>query len=568
MIRRDATRRDVTRGAAGSGGLSDRDRLMSAKPIGPIDKIGLLAALGRGHIGVDVRSDDVLARSSLAAVQADLASVAKAQARLARYQARLLGEVEERQSAAGARTGSAREMLRDVTGVTDGEARKVTARARRLASQPTVREGLGDGRLSASQADAISAVDVPDEVRARLVDDAVAQSDSETKEAAAVAEREARGDDPEAVFRQQRQSRRGSRWVNARTGMHHYDVALDPVLGGRVDAVLDQAERRLWNSDKLSTFGWQYRKQQQRAADAFVEVLLGAGRCEVSSLADVTEAPVASAVVPKAAPAQTAPVTMHVTVGLDVLRAEVAAGCGCGDAGVTDAGVALSASELRRLACDANVVPWVLGSQSQPLDVGRSVRVVSDAQRRALILRDIGCVYPGCTAPPNQCEAHHLKHWADNGPTDLANLALVCFRHHRHLHARGDVLRRVPTGESARMVFEPTWPEGSGDWVILNSVGREVARQPDVSFAAGVSAGSGTGQASDRGHVQTGETTAAFAGDEVVTNAVPLAGNVVEGERAAVTLEGHPAVEPVGSDGGDGLQTFALIGSASHQESS
>jgi hypothetical protein len=77
------------------------------------------------------------------------------------------------------------------------------------------------------------------------------------------------------------------------------------------------------------------------------------------------------------------------------------------------------------------------GAPSQPLEVGRSNRVVPAAQRAALAIRDGGCVFPGCERPLAWCEAHHLRHWLQGGPTDLANLALLCRAHHRAVHEGG-----------------------------------------------------------------------------------------------------------------------------------
>jgi hypothetical protein len=93
------------------------------------------------------------------------------------------------------------------------------------------------------------------------------------------------------------------------------------------------------------------------------------------------------------------------------------------------------------------VLPPVLGgAPSQPLDVGRASRVVTPAQRNALAIRDGGCVFPDCQRPLAWCEGHHLRHWLDGGPTDLANLALVCRAHHRAVHEGGWQLTRGPDG--------------------------------------------------------------------------------------------------------------------------
>jgi hypothetical protein len=118
---------------------------------------------------------------------------------------------------------------------------------------------------------------------------------------------------------------------------------------------------------------------------------------------------------------------LTVTIDLEDLKAATA------DAiGDTVYGNGLSAAMIRRLACDANIIPIVLGSNSESLDVGRQERLVTRAMRRALNTRDRGCVV--CGAPPIMCDAHHLTSWIDGGETKLNNLALLCRRHHVDLH--------------------------------------------------------------------------------------------------------------------------------------
>ena len=94
-------------------------------------------------------------------------------------------------------------------------------------------------------------------------------------------------------------------------------------------------------------------------------------------------------------------------------------------------GTALSAGELRRLACDAGFVPVVLGGKSEILDLGRMRRLASPALRHAVGLRDGHCAFPGCEVPLHRCELHHIQPWQDGGPTRLGNLVAVCVRHHR-----------------------------------------------------------------------------------------------------------------------------------------
>lgn len=94
----------------------------------------------------------------------------------------------------------------------------------------------------------------------------------------------------------------------------------------------------------------------------------------------------------------------------------------------------LSPPELRLLACEAQVVPIVLGGQGQPLDVGRAKRAPTVSIRAAVQARDQGCAFPGCDRPSAWCDMHHLHHWADGGSTSVDNLVMLCRAHHRLCH--------------------------------------------------------------------------------------------------------------------------------------
>jgi hypothetical protein len=94
----------------------------------------------------------------------------------------------------------------------------------------------------------------------------------------------------------------------------------------------------------------------------------------------------------------------------------------------------VSAETARRLACDASVSRAITRGRSEPLDVGRRTSVVPPAIRRALIVRDGGGAFPSCDRPSRWTDAHHVRHWADGGPTSLANLTLLCRPHHRSIH--------------------------------------------------------------------------------------------------------------------------------------
>jgi hypothetical protein len=108
----------------------------------------------------------------------------------------------------------------------------------------------------------------------------------------------------------------------------------------------------------------------------------------------------------------------------------------------------ITASQARRLACTAKILPAVLGGASEVLDLGRARRLFSPAQRKAMAIRDVTCRAEGCEIPAAWCEAHHAnKPWARGGKTDLADGALLCSFHHHRAHDHRYQTRRQPTGD-------------------------------------------------------------------------------------------------------------------------
>jgi hypothetical protein len=104
-------------------------------------------------------------------------------------------------------------------------------------------------------------------------------------------------------------------------------------------------------------------------------------------------------------------------------------------------GTYMSAFEVERLACDACIARVVFGPKGQPIDVGRSKRLVTKGMRTALEARDLGCVFPGCDRPAHWCDAHHIIHWSKGGRTCLSNLVLLCRHHHTLMHEAGWTIR-------------------------------------------------------------------------------------------------------------------------------
>jgi len=183
---------------------------------------------------------------------------------------------------------------------------------------------------------------------------------------------------------------------------------LDPEGGARVLEVLGSLNARRPPVEGVPDT----RSQSRRDADALIEAM--------TSLLDEGELPTRGGQRPH----------LVLTMGLNDLID------GLGSAAL-DTGGRLCAGEARCLACDATIIPMVLGSDSMPLDVGRHQRLATAALRDALAHRDQGCAFPACQRPPRYCHAHHIVSWLDGGETKISNMCLLCEYHHTIVHRQG-----------------------------------------------------------------------------------------------------------------------------------
>ena len=125
--------------------------------------------------------------------------------------------------------------------------------------------------------------------------------------------------------------------------------------------------------------------------------------------------------------------------------AQLAEGVG---AGTLDDGTRVSVGEVRRIACNAGIVPAVLGGRSEVLDLGREQRLFTPAQRLALGVGHPTCRTEGCTVPTAWCEAHHHRDpWSRGGKTDLADGLLLCRHHHMRIHDDRYLVKNLPNGD-------------------------------------------------------------------------------------------------------------------------
>jgi len=210
-------------------------------------------------------------------------------------------------------------------------------------------------------------------------------------------------------------------------GITEYRLRLNPEARAVVEAAINTA-----SAPRPADETRDVRTMDQRRGDALVDLCRRAGHAghgghggHSSSVADGGSS----------GPAVGAPsgvkATVLVTIGLDDLRDRTRPGVVVGG---LDGGSLLGPETVRKLACDAAVVPAVLGADGQVLDLGRTRRLFSPAQVQALWLRDRHCTFPGCPTPASWCDAHHVTHWVDGGPTNLGNAALLCGRHHTIVH--------------------------------------------------------------------------------------------------------------------------------------
>ncbi|QIX27146.1 DUF222 domain-containing protein [Nocardioides sp. JQ2195] len=133
--------------------------------------------------------------------------------------------------------------------------------------------------------------------------------------------------------------------------------------------------------------------------------------------------------------------TVIVTLSLEQLRTDLAsAGIGFND------DVAMTAATARRLACQAQIIPVVLGGEGQILDAGRRSRLHHPMQRKMIRLRDGQCQAAGCTVKAEWCEIHHLVPWSHGGKTSVKDGVLLCSHHHHRVHDQAYLHERQPDG--------------------------------------------------------------------------------------------------------------------------
>jgi hypothetical protein len=362
---------------------------------------------------IDELRAEVLAELPDARIEEDFAELQRAGEQLELERLRRLAEWSGGGPSSETATSSAASWLAAEFKVGWGSAREQVRTARALEDMPETRRAIEEGDVSMSGARVlVTARDAdPEEFRrseATLVETARIHSTNDLQRVAsywrqAVEKTHALESDEKV---------RARRRLHASVtflGMVRVDGDLDSETGETLltalKAVLDAESRKGGAGDD--------RSPAQRRADALGEI------CR--QWLDSGERPSVAGERPH----------VTVTVDADSIRD------GSGDTSELDHAGPVPPGLARRLACDASIRRVVMAGVSEPLDVGRRTPVIPPAMRRAVIVRDRRCRFPGCDRPHTWCDAHHVVHWAEGGPTALPNLVLLCRRHHRMIHEAG-----------------------------------------------------------------------------------------------------------------------------------
>ncbi len=293
------------------------------------------------------------------------------------------------------------------------EAKAVADRGVVCGLLPELHDALSAGTVSAGHVDAVARVAsrLDDDARTELVGHAMSVLQWAQGMAVEAFERKVcrfgrmlARDDGVGEHERMRRQRSVRRWVDRQDGMCHTHITLDPEADARFSAALDAAvaAEQAKPDDEARTF-------DQLKADAFINLVTGArggGRRSGEILAIVD----------------------HQTM-VDGLHARSV--CETSD------GLPLPPEAVRRMACDAGIIPVVLDGAGVVLDVGRSNRVASAGQRQSLRAMYRTCGHPGCQVRFGDCEMHHVVEWIRAGPTNMANLLPLCSRHHHLVHEGG-----------------------------------------------------------------------------------------------------------------------------------
>ncbi len=351
---------------------------------------------------------------------AELADLARLRAATDAREARLLAAVD----ALDDRGAPSSTVARNAARCSQREADRRARRSATLQQLPQLADALADGRLSIEHVDALGraaeATSADAVAASGLVEQACRRpADLTAKDARDWSRRQQTQTAIEEQQRRRHRARKVSLFEND-DGMVVLHGEFDPVTGAEIRSAIDTETNRLFHADGGRGLASGSRTVEQRRADAVAALLTGNTRGRAGSSAPP-------------------PVRNQLLVLADLADGTLGRGR------LVD-GTPLPAEVLERLSCGSDLFGLVFAGPGDPLWAGRTTRLATDAQWRALIARDGGCRI--CDAHPAKCEAHHIVAWQSpgGGPTDIDNLILLCRHHHHLVHDLGLRLVRADDG--------------------------------------------------------------------------------------------------------------------------
>ena len=344
--------------------------------------------------------------------------VGRCEARLAAVKADKVAELAQWRGEAHAAA-----VLRGDLKQSRGAAKRDVAFAERLGDLPGTADALAEGAITPQHARAIADASAHTAIEeAELLDAAGTEpADTFARTVRDHVNEKSAGEDLERRRRRQR-ARREANIKQESDGMYTLYGTFDPLAGARIETALAATAKNLWRNEDPNNRA----TPAQRYADALETLIThhsaGAGKAQSTTLVVVADYGLVS----------------------DQLA----------DARLID-GTPIAPSELLKVALAADILPALFDTKGQPLWLGHKTRTATVAQRVALAIRDRGCVI--CGAANSYCQAHHVIHWEDGGPTDIDNLCLLCSDcHHKQIHELGADLTRQPDG-TYHLEHPPNW---------------------------------------------------------------------------------------------------------------
>ena len=318
------------------------------------------------------------------------------------------------------------QVLASAANISRIDAFREVSRAKTLGAFPQLEQAFEQGRIGSAHIDAVARAthQLTEDEKAKLASRSdwlnnVATHATPDNFARAVKSEVERIHADGGVTRLERQRRDASlrHWIDRESGMFHIAGRLDPENGLRVIGKLDNTVERLFHAALPDTCPTDDRKHGHLNALAFLELIDAASLGAPLTAGAMISSPHARAEV-------------SVVIDLHTLRS------GLHEHSIVRTGheAELPLETIRRMACEAEIIPVVLNSKGVVIDIGRASRLATRYQRKAIEAMYSHCAIPDCKVPIAQCQPHHIAYWRDDGPTNMNNLVPLCPHHHRNVH--------------------------------------------------------------------------------------------------------------------------------------